>query len=635
MQSQCAQHIFNGNHPFYSISLDNGTIPYEIKKYTHDMPKLLLKIKDEELRQLVGAFGKIDYYKDVNKAYPKFNDLDMKQIKCTCVKPFKRNEPRGDFEYILNKLPPTQEAILYKDCKRTIVAAAKRQVKSAPTPQESVVQDFIAFAKQTIEKYVGDDLSNFGYDFNQWINHLTRAKQLKMSEIHEYLTGKPLPGLEPKRKNKLKSYYHGIQSIEFKLLHYEGICKVEIQGIDGKPRMVCSIPDLIKYVMGPVTWKLEEIFQDKFPAYCGGMNLQEMEDKINHYIDLGFQQVAQGDGSAFDNTQDVSLKAIDRYIYSRIEDAIYHVPKDLFHYISHMVYKIMDINMRTASNKKTTLMTYAVLGTVFSGDCDTTLMNTIRMALYNLYTNFKNGLIFEHHYVAWSKGDDFTVLYSVNIDLTRALAGYRKYWLAKAKPNDPSCADVYDNRQYGLGQILKMLDFGGPDSFEFCSLNAWYTNYTTGHIILTRDLKKLTQLSNYSRKTKIMSRYQLADYIVDQVVALQASYKGINFIDQYCVILLDRVQEIMQSLPEETEKYIKRKSKVCDSRVTYELLGTNYKLFYNSTPRHNFTKIKEGYTYWESVKEDYLKKNMRLTDEELVTVNHQINSSQTQLLSTL
>jgi len=624
MQAQCSQHVFNGYHPFYSTQLDNGTIPFEIKKYTKDgLPKLLIKIKDPELLKLVEARSrKIDYYPDVNTAYPKWNDIDTKNIRCTCVKHYKRSVAPGDFEYFMHNLPPTQEAILYKDCKRTIVAAAKRQIKSAPNPSQKVANDFILYAKEIINKYVGEYLDDFGYDFNQWLSHLNHQKQLKMSKIHYYLTGHPLPGLDVKKPDH---FYGGIKSIPKEMLHYEGICKVEIQDIDGKPRMVCSIPDLIKYVMGPITWKLEEIFQDHFPAYCGGMNLQEMEDKINHYIDLGFEQVAQGDGSAFDNTQDVSLKAIDRYIYSRIESAVYHVPKDLFHYISHMIYKIMDIKIRLLADRPETLITYAVLGTVFSGDCDTTLMNTVRMALYNLYTNDRNGLIYEYHYIAWSKGDDFTVMYQNEVDIEYAQRGYRKYWLAKAKPNDPSFADVYDNRTFGLGQILKMLDFGGPDSFEFCSLNAWYTNYITGHITLTRDLKKLTKLANYSRKTKIMNNIEVYQYIVDQVVALQASYKGIQYIDKYCYLLMERAKEFLYACDYNMIQKAQKKRRTCgDTRVTYTLLGATY-MFYNTTPRHTVNKIKHGATYWETMKEIYNKKEMRLNPAELELVNQQIN----------
>jgi len=285
----------------------------------------------------------------------------------------------------------------------------------------------------------------------------------------------------------------------------------------------------------------------------------------------------------------------------------------------------MDIKIRLLADRPETLITYAVLGTVFSGDCDTTLMNTVRMALYNLYTNDRNGLIYEYHYIAWSKGDDFTVMYQNEVDIEYAQRGYRKYWLAKAKPNDPSFADVYDNRTFGLGQILKMLDFGGPDSFEFCSLNAWYTNYITGHITLTRDLKKLTKLANYSRKTKIMNNIEVYQYIVDQVVALQASYKGIQYIDKYCYLLMERAKEFLYACDYNMIQKAQKKRRTCgDTRVTYTLLGATY-MFYNTTPRHTVNKIKHGATYWETMKEIYNKKEMRLNPAELELVNQQIN----------
>jgi hypothetical protein len=127
-----------------------------------------------------------------------------------------------------------------------------------------------------------------------------------------------------------------------------------------------------------------------------------MTDMVNEYRKLGFTQVYEGDGSAFDNTQDVSLKQLDRNIYQMIESSIYHVPKKEFHKISQALYKTMDIEY-IEKGKKKPLMSYKILGTVFSGDCDTTLMNTTRMAMYNRYVNDKAGLVFGKDYVCFSK----------------------------------------------------------------------------------------------------------------------------------------------------------------------------------------------------------------------------------------
>lgn len=594
-------------------------------------PKLLMKIHDPELLELAGGVDDDQWH--LPSDYPGFKDINFKDITCTCSSKG-AHQLTHDFESIFPYQPLNQEAILYRGCKRTILAAAKRQVKSAPNPDHLVVKSFLSFSKTKIVEHMGDDLRHFGYSFNQWFNHLNRAKQARMSLVHEYLTGQPIQGFDT---HKFESYYTGIKSLPTRvafgnglsratlnLTHYEGICKVEIQEIDGKPRMVCAIPDLIKYVMGPICWRLEEMAQDHLPVYCGGMNLSEMEDKINHYIDQGFDLVAQGDGSAFDNTQDVSLKTLDRWIYQMIEPFVYHVPKELFHYISQAIYKIMDVNMRDPITKKVkTLMTYAVCGTVFSGDCDTTLMNTIRMGMYNWYTNEVMGLKLGTHFVCWSKGDDFTVIYNRRlVNKNHIQAGYKRLWLSKPNAKASPCLELYDDRTHGLGQILKMLDFGGPDSFAFCSLNAWYTNLGSGHITLTRNVKKLFTLSNYSRKLKQMNNLTAAQYLVDQAEALFKSYGGIHIFDEAAHSLLYRAEMFRRAAC--YQKF--RKRGTVDPRVTLALEGHLESTIYHITYRNKYRNILHNASYWETVKTYEMVKDNHLSKDELSLVNRQIDA---------
>jgi hypothetical protein len=616
MQKQADPYAFSGNHFYKCINSD--VVPKELD-VPHELPKLLIKVFDPEVQDLVHIND--CKWHDVSEL-PGFNDLDFREVSCTC-KSRGHGKLDHDFEAIFNYGTNDQEAILYRGCKRTILAAAKRQIKSAPTPDKHVVDDFLAFSKAKIEDCMGEELTHFGYSFSQWFNHLTHDKQIRMAAIHEYLTGTVLPGFKPTHPN---TYYHGIDSIPNDMLRYEGICKVEIQAQDGKPRMVCSIPDLIKYVMGPICWRLEEVAADKLPVYCGGMNLTQMEDKINHYIDKGFDLIAQGDGSAFDNTQDVSLKELDRYIYRRVAHGVYHVPRELFMYISQAIYKVMNIKLRDPqSGKIATLMRYAVLGTVFSGDCDTTLMNTIRMGMYNWYTNERMGLRLGEHFVCWSKGDDFSVLYNrrlVGIDAIRR--GYCKYWLAKAKPTDPGCTDRYDARVYGLGQILKMLDFGGPDSFEFCSLNAWYTDLGKGHITLTRNVNKLFNLGNYSRKLKTMDNFSASMYICDMADALLASYAGIHIFEEAAQCLYWRAKQYWSHSNAVNKRVHKRKGH--DPRVALPVEDLRVQHLYHVTFRRTVEKLVHNMSWWESISKFVNTKTRLLNGPALDLVNKQIDA---------
>lgn len=605
MQDQAAPPRFRGNYP-HNLELRNADLPMDkffvdgIKKakaqgllrqkgefLTGHFPKLLLKVRDQELQKLAGD------------NLENFDNIDCKDVTCTC-----QDKPR--YLQLFSHTTADRDSLVYNPCKRTLFAAAKRQIKSAPVPELDVAQDFLKFCFKKIDELIGDDLNNLGYSFNQWYNHLTLAKQKRMDKVHEFLHG----------NDQLLDHYTEFSKLDPRKLHYEAICKIEVQGTDGKPRMVCSIPDLIKYVMGPICWRLEELFAKKIPTYCGGMNLQQMQDKINHYIDDGFVVVAEGDGSAFDNTQDVLLKEIDRYIYRKIADRIHHVPKDLFEHIAYSPYKVMDVILNEQGHKST-IMTYAVLGTVFSGDCDTTLMNTLRMGLYNWYTNWKAGLTLGREFVCFSKGDDFTVMYRNTVNLDHVKQTYNSIWLSKPKADGPSY-DGCDERISGIGQILKFIEFGPPQTIKFCSLRAWITDPHSQHIYLTRDPSKFSTLGKYSRKALHLSNAKLAAYCRDQAKALLVAYPGISYFEDYAVAFLE-IADYYDG--EELAVGYRRR---IDRRRTLDLEVSDPYNGYLYTAREKDIKIVGS--YWETMKQLGEADHAHLTAEQLRYVNTQIDS---------
>lgn len=605
MQEQAAPPRFRGYYPhkltipvayipkdkFVSSALcsalKEGVLRIENGHYIGKVPKLIMKVNDPEIIELAGGVDLAN-----------FDNIDCKDITCTCA-----DKPR--YEQLFADTTAERDSIVYNNCKRTIFAAAKRQIKSAPVPSRAVAAEFVFFARMKVRELIGDILNDFGYSFNQWFNHLTYAKQQRMVKVQEYLYG----------VNTLEEHYP--ENIHQKL-HYEAICKVEVQGKDGKPRMVCAIPDLIKYVMGPVCWKLEEVFQDHIPTYCGGMNLTQMQDKINHYIDDGFCVVAEGDGSAFDNTQDILLKSLDRQIYQDIADRVYHVPKELFLLVSQQYYKVMDV-IANIDKKRVTLMSYAVLGTVFSGDCDTTLMNTLRMGMYNWYTNYKAGLVLGTDFICFSKGDDFTVMYHIKLGSFLYEEAYRKYWLSKAKPNGPAC-DGCDERIYGLGQILKFIELGPPNTIKFCSLRAWYIDYNSQHIYLTRDPAKFYSLAKYSRKAVHMTNASLVEYLLDQADAINVSYPGLD----YFTDMADAYRAVAAYLSRFPDKVSKRGGRPRDRRQTLELEAEQVYDGYLRQARHGSYKVHGS--YWETMQRIERQQTAHLTPSQLSFVNNQINA---------
>lgn len=509
--------------------------------------------------------------------------------------------------YLYNSMIP----IVYGNNKQTLLAAVKRSMKLAPTPDSKITTDFLKYSKQIILKEVGEYLKHFSYDYSQWYNHLNKQKQDLIKPIHMYY-------------HQPEKFYQDYTNKEIKKILtecYEAIVKAELQSPDGKPRLVCSIPQRIKYIMGPITWSLEEIFSKHFNGYCGNKNLNQISELINQYKNLGFEKVVEGDGSAFDNTQDVTLKEVDRFIYRQIYNKIYHVPLKEFKKYSQMYYKKMKVKYNE-NNKLHTFMTYFTLGTVFSGDCDTTLCNTIRMALYNRYINDKSGLIYGKDYVLFSKGDDFTILYKNYVSDEFIKKIYSKYMLPSS-----SSPDIADTRIYGLGQVLKFLTIGDLNTFTFCSLRSWFKN-PQRDIILTRDPIKLYNLAKFSIKYKQYNYQQRAQYNWDLALSYLINYKKINIFE---IIAAKHLQQ-----------YEYYKSKVENFKLNTHNLITNlqqglarqhiennveqigpYTIFYDTIGREEFYKIQGS--YWETMKRITQMAEYKLSDNEAQYINKQIN----------
>lgn len=590
-------------------------------------PRVLIRLKTSD--SVVYPFAKLrnpDHYRVfdlftqyLNKYRPQYRHIidNFHTINNVPVSDIKDDVPlKTLFERVLgNPNDYYNNAMAWGKSKQTLFAAAKRQIKIAPAPDSKVASDFITYAKDVVEREIGDDLTHFGYSYNDWFNHLPAKKQKLIDKVQKYLFDNAAHlDLSTKEIQEILS------------LNYEAICKTEIQALDGKPRMVCSIPQLIKFCMGPVTWMLEEICAKKFNGYCGGQNLTQMAEKINKYIDQGFTKVVEGDGSAFDNSQDVTLKALDRYIYNRISDSIYHVPKEIFKKIANLHYKNMDVKYTENKHKKT-LFSYSVLGSVFSGDCDTTLANTLRMALYNRYTNDKIGLKYGIDYIVFSKGDDFSVMYKEYVPDDLIRRAYGTYFLAKPKGDE----EMQDLRIGGLGQICKFLEFGPPNSFKFCSLRSWYIDENTRHITLTRDPSKLYNLSQYSIKSKSYNTQQYAQYHYDLALSYKVNYAGIDIFEMmekahtikarsYAALHPDHNFRTQITLLKQDNKREHR-----DRPLEDFLKPEIHDLYYNVRHRDKIINIVDD--YWSTMQRiEKDRSQEQLTQDQLKLVNQQINN---------
>lgn len=556
-----------------------------------------LRTKFHNLRQMLESQG--------NHENP-LNYIKVKDLTCPCDNKILYEQLFGD------AIDQVDEVMAYKSCKHTIYAAAKRQMKAAPTPANDVADEFIRYAKNIIEEEIGEYLDNFGYSYNQWYHHLEAKKQHDMDLVARYdAHDTTLTEAEKRRVEQM---------------NYEGICKIELQETNGKPRMVCSIPLRTKYVMGPVTWALEEIAAKYLKGYCGGKNLGEMTKEINEWASKGFTKVVQGDGSSFDNTQDIVLKGLDRYLYKRVDDKIYHCAREDFQKISQQYYKTMDVVYTDKDTKQQkVLFTYSILGSVFSGDADTTLCNTMRMALYNRFVNDKAGLKWAEDYVCFAKGDDFYVLYKPYVEDDFIKKAYYRYFLpANPEPDKP------DTRQYGLGQVLKMLEFGDLSSLAFCSLRAWFIE--PEKIILTRNPKKFFGLNKYARKTKTLPPAKLAEYLLQQAIGLSI-YKNIKIFDTMAQAYEQKARQVLKqynakiSITEIKNRIAKHNADLQRKQQSeYHSYSNTFQKLYDIKERERCYKIFGS--YWETMKalEEQADYASFLTPQQYALINQQIEA---------
>lgn len=431
----------------------------------------------------------------------------ISDIPCTC---------RADQEIALLQILPvgsnTPEVICYNACDRTLFAAFKRQLMRVYEPDPQILRQYERFAEQYFNQYVKDHLVDFDYSYTQWYNKMPRGKQDAIDDAKRKVEEKPPTKVE-----------------------YGLFCKREKQEAGGKNRAIANIDPTIKYIMGPVTWALEDIADKHFPGYCGKKNWQQLEHKFIEYYQQGFIYVLQGDGSAFDACQDVGLKHIDRLIYNYLADhkLIHHVDNELFRLASTA--RLRELNACKHTKVGLAQMARAtILGTVFSGASDTTLMNTIRMALYNMFTLQRKGLRYGVDYQLLCKGDDFMVFVK-----TPDFNGipweqiYMEIWCPKSKSMS---TDYEAGSKHKIGLILKFLNVGGYDTIDFCSTTCIpYDGYSK--FKLARKPSRMDPLSHFSRNAIKFKPLELKQYLLDQATALEISHGRMpyyrNYIDAY------------------------------------------------------------------------------------------------------
>lgn len=372
----------------------------------------------------------------------------------------------------------------------------KRHVAAVPLPEKKAIREFHEYTDEVFSQ-LREHLDDFDYSYSQWFNHLNARQQNDVESGN----------FESDENNKACSY--------------EMFCKREVQIIDEgtypKNRAIAGPKGYDKFVLGPVTWKLEYLFDKHLDGYCGGKNWDDLEKFLSDSYKEGYTYIAQGDGSGFDRTQSHELKYFDRLVYDYIAEKTHHVDPEIFKTKASSRHRVINGNVMIRG--KQLLCKALVDATVTSGSPDTTLMNTARMSLYLGFMIKKAGIDAKK----LAKGDDFIILLKNAGDFDKLKVQFDNYWAPKNK---------YLNEEYGLGLIIKFLQFGKYEIFDFCSTHL-ICDYKNAKFKIVRQWERVKKLGAYSIKALSMSKNQKNQYVSDSIVGMKKWTNDMPFYTQY------------------------------------------------------------------------------------------------------
>lgn len=394
----------------------------------------------------------------------------------------------------------TKECIIYASCPANLFCAMKRQGLITPRVDPVVLSDFNKFCDHIFDTEIAPLLENFDYSYEVWYNHLTYNQQNEIDRVEK-------------------------QDIDDSQKVYNLFCKRESQMVEGEatqntygettsdamPKNRCiSAPNAeYKYVHGPVVYALEKIFKHSFKGYTSGLSFTDKEQLYNARRARGLINRVDGDGSAYDTTQDTLLK-FERRIYKWLADTdkITHVSKQAWD-----IFTSDEVKMKVTYQSQDDIYSrqifgiLKVLGRVMSGNMDTTFGNTLRMAMYNRYVWEWCMKVPKDSYDLDCQGDDFDVFHDGNISNETIASYYYKVWQKGEFKDGKFLLPIH-----GLGQILKFISFGTISDTSFCSTECFYCPQCKSYKIV-RQLERFITLNQWSKTLLSLSNHDQAYFL--------------------------------------------------------------------------------------------------------------------------
>lgn len=426
----------------------------------------------------------IDTYKiaAVHKILP--NDFgytvntQLIDIQCSC----KLNHPIA--KMILPVAENLNPIVVYANCARCIFAAFIRQLRETPKPEPEMLVKWNKFVDDYFDEFIEPLLRDFEYNVEDWLNHLgTLAKQLEVMEYYnDYKNGKH-------NEKKLSSNVYTLFCKREKQLH---------TGKMPKNRAISACPPNVKFVLGPVIWRLEAIFGKNLKGYKQQWNgkqakmWEEVEDLYELRHKNGYQHTVDIDGSAWDTTMKYHMKRIVYKIYEYLADYNYikHVPTHIFKSVATATERTL-IAKNYVNGVSMTIFAAKINNTVFSGSPDTTFANTTINSLLNIFTLKTLGYK-DYEYELDCSGDDTSK------------------FLTHIKPDLQQGIITIWNK---LGMLPKYVIVGDYSDITFCSTNVIpYKSDGNQKFKLVRQLDRMAPLSHYSESALKLSEIEMKHY---------------------------------------------------------------------------------------------------------------------------
>lgn len=377
----------------------------------------------------------------------------------------------------LQILPPLQNytnIMVYHTCLVNAYLATSRQFKKCQEYDNDIMMKFHRFCDKIFDNEIEPLLSELKISYTNWYNHLTASQQREIDNIDH---------------NKLRvgeKYYHFV------------FCKKEKQIIETgalpKNRCICGPCGEYKYIMGPVVYKLEQVFKRKFKGYMSGCSWQDIEKFTTTAIRNGYTHSVISDVSQFDASARKENRYLEEKIYRYITRNVYipHVDPEVFQYTATMENMYLQVYDFTNGSKRF----YARISAKrirCSGDPQTSFGNTLLNVCYNRFVWEEILGAKNDDYLLKVSGDDGEVMHLGNFQQKIIDDAYYKIYVKKRK-----------TQAHGLGLIAKYIKHVDSSQSDFCSTMSFWCSQCGFKMV--RDIKRFFHLMPYSLKMGTMSR---------------------------------------------------------------------------------------------------------------------------------